>query len=196
MGHSDAFFRQQPAPAGALRHSRRGVRGAAARAHRPVLQPRRRQGRARPGAGLEGDRRQQAHHPARDRAVLRARPGAADRARGLHPHADGAQRPAPAVPADAGLGAPRTTRTQEGLATFAEIITGAIDISRLRRIALRVRDGEAGAGRRRLHRRVPRLPRGGPERSRELPQRRARVPRRRRARQGAASPRTARTWKA
>ena len=37
-----------------------------------------------------------------------------------------------------GLGAPRTTRTQEGLATFAEIITGAIDIARLRRIALRV----------------------------------------------------------
>ena len=37
-----------------------------------------------------------------------------------------------------GLGAPRTTRTQEGLATFAEIITGAMDISRLRRIALRV----------------------------------------------------------
>jgi uncharacterized protein (TIGR02421 family) len=36
------------------------------------------------------------------------------------------------------LGAPRTTRTQEGLATFSEIITGAIDISRLRRIALRV----------------------------------------------------------
>ena len=37
-----------------------------------------------------------------------------------------------------GLGAPRTTRTQEGLATFSEIITGAMDISRLRRIALRV----------------------------------------------------------
>lgn len=37
-----------------------------------------------------------------------------------------------------GVGAPRTTRTQEGLATFSEIITGAIDISRLRRIALRV----------------------------------------------------------
>lgn len=36
------------------------------------------------------------------------------------------------------LGAPRTTRTQEGLATFSEIITGAIDISRLRRLALRV----------------------------------------------------------
>lgn len=36
------------------------------------------------------------------------------------------------------LGAPRTTRTQEGLATFSEIITGAIDIARLRRIALRV----------------------------------------------------------
>lgn len=37
-----------------------------------------------------------------------------------------------------GLGAPRTTRTQEGLATFSEIITGAIDLARLRRIALRV----------------------------------------------------------
>lgn len=37
-----------------------------------------------------------------------------------------------------GLGAPRTTLVQEGLATFAEIITGAIDIARLRRIALRV----------------------------------------------------------
>lgn len=37
-----------------------------------------------------------------------------------------------------GLGAPRTTCTQEGLATFAELITDAIDINRLRRIALRV----------------------------------------------------------
>jgi uncharacterized protein (TIGR02421 family) len=37
-----------------------------------------------------------------------------------------------------GLGAPRTTRIQEGLATFSEIITGAIDLNRLRRIALRV----------------------------------------------------------
>ncbi len=37
-----------------------------------------------------------------------------------------------------GLGVPRTTRTQEGLATFSEIITGAIDLNRLRRIALRV----------------------------------------------------------
>ena len=37
-----------------------------------------------------------------------------------------------------GLGAPRTTRTQEGIAVLAELITNAIDISRLRRIALRV----------------------------------------------------------
>ena len=37
-----------------------------------------------------------------------------------------------------GLGAPRTTRAQEGLATFAEMITGAIDIDRMKRIALRV----------------------------------------------------------
>lgn len=37
-----------------------------------------------------------------------------------------------------GLGAPRTTATQEGLATFAELVTGAIDISRLQRIALRI----------------------------------------------------------
>ncbi len=37
-----------------------------------------------------------------------------------------------------GLGAPRTTGAQEGLATFAELVTGAIDISRMERIALRV----------------------------------------------------------
>ncbi|HPH47489.1 MAG TPA: DUF1704 domain-containing protein, partial [Chryseolinea sp.] len=37
-----------------------------------------------------------------------------------------------------GLGAPRTTRTQEGIAVLAELITGAMDITRLRRIALRV----------------------------------------------------------
>jgi uncharacterized protein (TIGR02421 family) len=37
-----------------------------------------------------------------------------------------------------GLGSPRTTRTQEGLAIFAEIMSGALDLSRLRRIALRV----------------------------------------------------------
>lgn len=37
-----------------------------------------------------------------------------------------------------GLGAPRTTRTQEGLAVFAEIVTRSMDISRLRRIALRI----------------------------------------------------------
>jgi len=37
-----------------------------------------------------------------------------------------------------GLGAPRTTRTQEGIAVMAELITNAIDINRLRRVALRV----------------------------------------------------------
>jgi uncharacterized protein (TIGR02421 family) len=37
-----------------------------------------------------------------------------------------------------GLGAPRTTRTQEGLAVFAELVTNAMDIDRLRRIVLRV----------------------------------------------------------
>ncbi|MEZ4446845.1 MAG: DUF1704 domain-containing protein [Polyangiaceae bacterium] len=36
------------------------------------------------------------------------------------------------------LGAPRTTATQEGLATFAELTTGVMDLARLRRIALRV----------------------------------------------------------
>jgi len=36
------------------------------------------------------------------------------------------------------LGAPRTTRTQEGIAVLAELITNAIDINRLRRVALRV----------------------------------------------------------
>lgn len=37
-----------------------------------------------------------------------------------------------------GLGAPRTTRTQEGIAVLAELITNSIDLSRLRRVALRV----------------------------------------------------------
>ncbi len=37
-----------------------------------------------------------------------------------------------------GLGAPRTTQAQEGLATFAELITGSIDVLRLERVALRV----------------------------------------------------------
>ncbi len=36
------------------------------------------------------------------------------------------------------LGAPRTTGPQEGLATFSELVTGAIDIRRTERIALRV----------------------------------------------------------
>jgi uncharacterized protein (TIGR02421 family) len=34
--------------------------------------------------------------------------------------------------------APRTTATQEGLATFAELISGAIDIERMKRISLRI----------------------------------------------------------
>lgn len=38
-----------------------------------------------------------------------------------------------------GLGSPRTTCTQEGLATFAELITATMDFSRLRRIALRIK---------------------------------------------------------
>jgi uncharacterized protein (TIGR02421 family) len=37
-----------------------------------------------------------------------------------------------------GLGSPRTTATQEGIATLAELATRAIDIARLRRIALRI----------------------------------------------------------
>jgi uncharacterized protein (TIGR02421 family) len=37
-----------------------------------------------------------------------------------------------------GLNTPRITATQEGLATFAELITGAIDISRMKRISLRI----------------------------------------------------------
>lgn len=37
-----------------------------------------------------------------------------------------------------GLGAPRTTPTQEGIAMLAELLTGSIDIQRLRRITLRV----------------------------------------------------------
>jgi uncharacterized protein (TIGR02421 family) len=38
-----------------------------------------------------------------------------------------------------GLGSPRTTMTQEGIATFAEFITDAMDVWRLKRIALRIK---------------------------------------------------------
>jgi hypothetical protein len=37
-----------------------------------------------------------------------------------------------------GLASPRTTATQEGLATFAEQITGSIDIARMKRLSLRI----------------------------------------------------------
>lgn len=46
-------------------------------------------------------------------------------------------------------GSPRTTATQEGLASFAELVTGAMDMGRLRRLALRVlaiEAARAGAG--------------------------------------------------
>jgi uncharacterized protein (TIGR02421 family) len=38
-----------------------------------------------------------------------------------------------------GLGSPRTTVTQEGIATFAEFITDTMDVWRLKRIALRIK---------------------------------------------------------
>ena len=44
------------------------------------------------------------------------------------------------------LGAPRTTRTQEGLATLAELITSTMDLTRLRRIALRIKAIEMALG--------------------------------------------------
>ena len=37
-----------------------------------------------------------------------------------------------------GCSSPRTLKTQEGLATFSEVITGSIDISRLKRLSLRI----------------------------------------------------------
>jgi uncharacterized protein (TIGR02421 family) len=37
-----------------------------------------------------------------------------------------------------GLNSPRITATQEGLATFAELITGSIDIGRMKRISMRI----------------------------------------------------------
>jgi uncharacterized protein (TIGR02421 family) len=43
-----------------------------------------------------------------------------------------------------GLSSPRTTCTQEGLATLAELVTDTLDLVRLRRIALRVRALQAG----------------------------------------------------
>jgi uncharacterized protein (TIGR02421 family) len=46
--------------------------------------------------------------------------------------------------ASMGLGAPRTTWTQEGLATFSELITASVDLNRMRRIALRTRAVQMG----------------------------------------------------
>jgi uncharacterized protein (TIGR02421 family) len=43
-----------------------------------------------------------------------------------------------------GLGAPRTTRTQEGLATLAELVNNTMDIGRIRRIALRIKAIQMG----------------------------------------------------
>ncbi|MGQ0658614.1 MAG: flavohemoglobin expression-modulating QEGLA motif protein [Chromatiales bacterium] len=43
-----------------------------------------------------------------------------------------------------GLGAPRTTWTQEGLATFSELVSASVDLSRMRRIALRTRAVQMG----------------------------------------------------
>lgn len=76
------------------------------------------------------------------------------------------------------LNAPRTTATQEGLATFSELVTGSIDLARLRRLALRVKaidlalDGadfidlfkfflEAGQGERESYYSTARIFRGG-----------------------------------
>ncbi len=42
------------------------------------------------------------------------------------------------------LGSPRTTRTQEGLATFAELHTSSMDLIRLQRLALRIRGVQMG----------------------------------------------------
>jgi len=43
-----------------------------------------------------------------------------------------------------GLGAPRTTSVQEGLATLGEMITDTMDVHRLRRIALRIKAIQSG----------------------------------------------------
>jgi uncharacterized protein (TIGR02421 family) len=43
-----------------------------------------------------------------------------------------------------GLSSPRTTWTQEGLATFSEFITASIDLNRMRRIALRTKAVQMG----------------------------------------------------
>ena len=78
---------------------------------------------------------------------IRLRDGAAfsdyDRAQLLHHEAlvhsltalNGREQP---VLPSLALSSPRTTATQEGLATFAEQITGSIDIERMKRISLRI----------------------------------------------------------
>jgi uncharacterized protein (TIGR02421 family) len=43
-----------------------------------------------------------------------------------------------------GFGAPRTTRTQEGIATLAELLTSTMDLGRMRRIAMRIKAIQMG----------------------------------------------------
>ena len=171
-------------PRGALRHPGAAVRRAPSRADRAVLHRRSGRGRARPATGLQGRRRQQGHPPPRRRAVLRARPGPAGRARGLHPLADHAQRQAPAVaalpgrrraahhPHPGGAGhVRRDHHRRDGHQPPAP--------ARAARAA-----AGGGAGRGGLHRGVPRVPRRRAVGRGELPQRGADLPRRRRARTG------------
>jgi uncharacterized protein (TIGR02421 family) len=82
-----------------------------------------------------------------------------------------------------GLGAPRTTATQEGLATFAELITNAMDLPRLRRLALRVKAIQMGLDGADFIEVFKLFSRGGAVAGGELPLGGAGVPRRRRARQ-------------
>ncbi|NJK88091.1 MAG: DUF1704 domain-containing protein [Myxococcales bacterium] len=87
---------------------------------------------------IERDRRAQSDSAAPYRVLHGSRRRAADPSRGLHSRGDLAERQRSAGPSDPGGGHPGTTRTQEGLAVFAEFISGAMDVDRLRRLVDRV----------------------------------------------------------
>jgi uncharacterized protein (TIGR02421 family) len=80
------------------------------------------------------------------------------------------------------LGAPRTTQTQEGIAMLAELLTGSIDIQRLRRIALRVVAVQQALDGADFHRGFQGLPGGRTIGGRILPLHPAGIPRHRCAR--------------
>jgi hypothetical protein len=89
-----------------------------------------------------------------------------------------------------GLNSPRITATQEGLAVFSELVTGSIDIMRMKRISLRILAIDMALRGANFIEVFTLLPGAGPDRDGELHLGDARIPRRAHRRPQRPSPRT------